>query len=310
MVDETAQHKQYRFEILETALSNSYAPKLTSVEDVCSVLQIASDIASSELSYLTEMEYLKHSIRGSFPRWQISGKAKTAMERKPKDFDEFIKYVQNPPKDNGTPIRISGPDSISFGLHIIKKVKDILATIGVVGIIATILFIASMPNMEVSMYIPDNTIAQYDNAWNTIDVKLELEQKDNRFNDWTNTCFRISNTANYIEIVPIGANNLKTEIKTNAICKECNSLLNHDFLRAQEHVDDCESLQIEKDVENFDFFINLEYNTILPFTNEFKYGCQYVGMTEETRFADADYLFNCDLEYKKWKIAFDKLFKI
>lgn len=298
MADESKQRKQYRLKILKIALENSYKSVLTSVEDVIKSLKIEHSTATTELSHLSDKGYLDHSIRGGFPKWQIKGDARECMEKNPQDYDEFVSLMEKPV--------LLEKDSGESGKGISKKIASILGVIGVGGIIAIVFLIVSMPNMEVAMYNSDDTITPKDNSWSTTDIELELVGKNNKNNYWADVCVRIFNTANYIESVPIGANNLKSSISTNAVCKECNSRSNHEFLAAQDGVDDCEKIQIDEDAKNMDFFIVLTYDAFLPFYNEFKYLCQYVNMTEN-RFSGKEFEYNCDLEYKKWRFNFDWL---
>jgi len=132
------------------------------------------------------------------------------------------------------------------------------------GIIIVFLWI-SAPTMEFSMYHSSDNGDFKTNTFSTVNVRQTIAHEDNRFNDWSQACFRIKNVGQQVQDqTKISASNFKVRITTNAICENCDAYTDYTELPPQAIVEPCKRIQVENNLEKVTFEISVNYDAIIP----------------------------------------------
>jgi hypothetical protein len=300
-LEKTKESKERRFKILKKINNNSYDNKLTSVPDLEESLKLNTNEIFPETKHLEDLDCLDRTIRGEGnPMWNITGKAKSSMEKNPKNYDEFLQYFEGKPQspDNTTMISPSNKNLL-LGFQLTKKTLGYVGVcvVGIAGIIALLFLISSFPNIQVYLYETDDTIVLDDNVWGTQNIRIAMEEKDGKFNDWSKICFRVQNTGQDIGSVQVPANNMKIHVSTDAICKDCTEDQNVGLLKSQFKQDICEDFQTSEGTENFNFEITTQYDAIWNNSPvKHVYNCNFVEKIEHDLANTRDYAYSCSLE--------------
>lgn len=301
-MEKIKESKERRFKILKKINNNSYDNKLTSVSDLEKSLKLNINEIFPETKHLEDLNCLDRSIRGEGnPMWNITGKAKSSMEKNPKNYDEFLQYFEGKPQSpDNTTTNSSSDTNLVLGFQWTKKTLGYVGgcMAGIAGIIALLFLFSSFPNIQVYLYATDDTIVLDDNPFGTQNIRIAMEEKSGKFNDWSKICFRIQNTGQDIGSVQVPANNMKIYVNTdNAICKECASNNNVGLLKAQSKQDICADFQTPEGTKNFNFEITTQYDAI--WNNppvKHVYSCNFVEKIKHNLANTRDYAYSCSLE--------------
>ncbi len=285
--------KDKRFKILKKTLENSYDNNFINLEDLKKSLKLDDTQILSETRTLESLGCLDKTIRGNDPTWTLTGKARTSMEKNPKNYDEFLDYFEDRLK-NSEPIQ--SPNYESLGWKWTKKSVVFASGGGLLGVITLLLLASSFPSIQVSMYETDDTITKNDNSWSTQNVKITLDEEGSRFNDYSEVCFRVKNAGQNIGPIQIPANNMLVHVSTDAICEDCENNIDVGLLPSQDHRDICDNIRISEGIENFNFQIITQHDAILHYVKTYDYSCNFIEAIESKIMKTKDFAYTCSLE--------------
>ena len=187
--------------------------------------------------------------------------------------------------------------NLRLGFQLTKKTLGFVGGGGILFIAGMLFLFSSFPNIQVYLYETDDTNVLYDNPWGKQNIRIALEETDDKFNDWSKICFLVKNEGQEIGTIQVPANNMKIHVSTDAICKDCTSDNDVGLLKSQLKYDICKDIQISEAIENVNFEIITQYDAIWhnpPVKHV--YSCNFVEKIEHNLKNTRDYAYSCSLE--------------